>query len=539
MSFIFHGMANAAALRVSTPAHPASISIIKSSSDLIIAGYASVEMVDKQGDLITRGALKDAFGNFMKADGFRNVQLAHSNIQVGEVINAYTDSNGRLWKSGVDDAGMFVVIKLRDDIEKAREVANEIRKGNLTGFSIGGQAFKRINKSDAKHGNYTEISKLELHEVTICEKGINPEASFRILKEDTTMTNEVDALGELASVIDRLSKQLDDMDKEDENKGMHGEMKGMHGEMKGMHDEMKGMHKDMAGEKKPDFLDIDGDGDKEETMEEASEDREDDDDDDRDRPKKKKNPMGELRLAEDDDMTKEMDEDKKKEMKDDKEDKMYKDDMEKSEYSDVITSEYLDWMENTLKSAGVDTGAARAHFDGITKANLGSTPEQIGDGADYFGGQVKGRATENGSPSTNAISRAGLGGGGGEVAKAYLSPENVTASEIEDAYAVYKAAALEQQFKENLNDVFSDRLQKELTQEAQTRAAAEFDARAPLATIEKAISQLSDRIDNITTQSPAGEIRKSTRSTVEIPSTEELGNMSWDEVHNLAGSVFN
>ena len=528
-------MVNAAALRASTPVHPASISIVKSSNDLIIAGYASVEMVDKQGDLITRGALKDAFGNFMKAEGFRNVQLAHSNIQVGEVIKAYTDSEGRLWKSGVDDAGMFVVIKLRDDIEKAREVANEIRKGNLTGFSIGGQAFKRINKSDAKHGNYTEISKLELHEVTICEKGINPEASFRILKEDTTMTNNIDALGELASVIDRLSKQLDDMDKEDENKGMHGEMKGMHGEMKGMHDEMKGMHKDMAGDKKPDFLDIDRDGDKEESMEEASEDREDDDDDDRDmdRPKKKK-PMEELKLAEDDDMAKE-EEEKKKEH----ETKMYKDDMEKSEYSDVITSEYLDWMENTLKSAGVDTGAARAHFDGISKANLGSTPEQIGDGADYFGGQVKGRATENGSPSTNAISRAGLGGGGGEVAKAYLNPDNVSPTEIEEAYEVFKAAALEQQFKNNLNDVFSERLQKELTTEAQARAAAEFDARAPLANIEKAISQLSERIDNIGSSTTA-EIRKSTNhSTVEIPSTEDLANMSWDEVHNLAGSVWN
>ena len=117
MSGVIIGMAPAAALRASTSVHPASIAIVKSSNDLIIAGYASVEMVDKQGDLITRGALKDAFGNFMKADGFRNVQLAHSNIQVGEVIKAYTDSDGRLWKSGVDDAGMFVVIKLRDDIE--------------------------------------------------------------------------------------------------------------------------------------------------------------------------------------------------------------------------------------------------------------------------------------------------------------------------------------------------------------------------------------------------------------------------------------
>ena len=61
--------------------------------DLVVAGYASVEMVDKQGDLITRAALKDAFGGFMKAEGFRNVQLAHSNIQVGTVIPSYTDSN--------------------------------------------------------------------------------------------------------------------------------------------------------------------------------------------------------------------------------------------------------------------------------------------------------------------------------------------------------------------------------------------------------------------------------------------------------------
>ena len=160
------------------------IELLKAGSDLVVAGYASVELVDKQGDLITRSALKDAFKKFMTDPKFRNVQLAHSNIQVGEVIPNYTDSNGRMWKSEVDDAGMFVVVQLRNDIEKAREVAAEVRKGNLRGFSIGGQAFKRVNKSDNTHGSYQEISKLELHEVTICEKGINPEATFRILKED-------------------------------------------------------------------------------------------------------------------------------------------------------------------------------------------------------------------------------------------------------------------------------------------------------------------------------------------------------------------
>ena len=76
-----------------------SISLLKGSNDLVVAGYASVELVDKQGDLITRSALKDAFKKYMADPKYRNVQLAHSNIQVGEVIPQYTDSEGRLWKA--------------------------------------------------------------------------------------------------------------------------------------------------------------------------------------------------------------------------------------------------------------------------------------------------------------------------------------------------------------------------------------------------------------------------------------------------------
>ena len=39
------------------------IQLLKS-DDLVVAGYASVELVDKQGDLITREALKDAFKKY-------------------------------------------------------------------------------------------------------------------------------------------------------------------------------------------------------------------------------------------------------------------------------------------------------------------------------------------------------------------------------------------------------------------------------------------------------------------------------------------
>lgn len=192
-------------------------SILKSADDLMIGGYASIEIVDKQNDLITLDALQDAVKKFMEEPRFRNVMTNHSNVQVGEVVDSYRDKNGRLWKSEVDDVGFFVVIKLRDDIEKAKEVGRGIRKGSLRSFSIGGQALRKVKKSHERMGEYNEISKLELHEITICEKGINPEARFDILKQDKTgdvMTQEKleKALGEL----DELLKEVNSLRKEEE-----------------------------------------------------------------------------------------------------------------------------------------------------------------------------------------------------------------------------------------------------------------------------------------------------------------------------------
>tara|TARA_R110002020_G_scaffold13411_5_gene48508 strand:- start:848 stop:2014 length:1167 start_codon:yes stop_codon:yes gene_type:complete len=179
--------------------------IIKANNDLMIGGYASIEMVDKQNDLITLKALNEAVVKFMEKNKFRNVMTNHSNVQVGEVIQSYRDTSGKLWKTEVDDVGFFVVIKLRDDIEKAKEINRGIRKGTLRSFSIGGQALQKVKKHHAELGEYSEISKLELHEVTICEKGINPEARFDILKEDKKMNKLEKALAELDTLLEEVN----------------------------------------------------------------------------------------------------------------------------------------------------------------------------------------------------------------------------------------------------------------------------------------------------------------------------------------------
>jgi HK97 family phage prohead protease len=444
--------------------HPNGAVLLKAQSvdDLIIAGYASVELVDKQGDLITTGALNKAFKKFMADPSFTNVQLAHSNIQVGNVVPSYTDSNGRVWKSEVDDTGLFVVIKLRNDIEKAREVASEIRKGNLRAFSIGGQAFKRVNKSDGMRGSYREIQDMELHEVTICEKGINTESTFRILKEDKTMAEE-QVVEQLHNVLERLSKRLEE-DGED---------------------------------KKPAFL-----GNK--------------------------------------------DKDKKDDKKEEKDEKMnYSDDggYEKGQsFDDVITMDYLNWMENTLKSAGVDTAQARSHFEALEK---GYAPGE--DGASHRGQPPLGIVGEgSNAPKANF----GSGGKGNKFAirasqdkwsppkgNQFVLKENVSGAQLEEAYEVFKAAAMEQNFKDELNHAFTERLQSELMAKANAEAHASYDARAPVDRLEKAVLELATRIDSIGTGAVGGgEIRKSA-PTVSIPSTESLATMDWAEVHNLASKA--
>jgi len=198
-----------------------SFSILKS-DDLVIGGYASIEVVDKQNDLITLDALNDAVAKYMVEKKYRNVMSNHSNVQVGEVIENYRDKNGTLHKTQVDNVGFYVVIKLRDDIEKAKEISRGIRKGTLRSFSIGGQAISKRSKKSDELGQYNEIDKLELHEVTICEKGINPEARFDILKMDKNGEKGgkkmSDKLEKALDELNDLMKQVSDVHKEDETK---------------------------------------------------------------------------------------------------------------------------------------------------------------------------------------------------------------------------------------------------------------------------------------------------------------------------------
>jgi len=223
-------------------------SILKSDG-LVIGGYASIEIVDKQNDLITLDALDEAVKKYMGEKKYRNVMSNHSNVQVGEVIEKYRDKNGVLHKTSVDDVGFYVVIKMRDDIEKAKEISRNIRKGTLRSFSIGGQAISKKQRTSDEYGEYNEIDKLELHEVTICEKGINPEAKFDILKQDVGGEEKMsEKLEKALEELNDLMKQVNQLNKEEEDEMLEEKMDSM--ESEDADEEMKADEEDMDSEEK-------------------------------------------------------------------------------------------------------------------------------------------------------------------------------------------------------------------------------------------------------------------------------------------------
>ena len=57
----------------------------------IIGGYASVNLIDREGHRIPLNALRDASKDFMDSIYFRSANIFHSDVQVGRVLPYWTD----------------------------------------------------------------------------------------------------------------------------------------------------------------------------------------------------------------------------------------------------------------------------------------------------------------------------------------------------------------------------------------------------------------------------------------------------------------
>ena len=151
---------------------------------MVVGGPASVELVDREGHLITTKALEKAFTLYMKNFRTRNAMVLHSDVQVGWALPAYITKSGNIYKSGVDPEGLFFITELRDDTRIAKRVMEQIKEGKLKSYSIAGSATKTQNIQKGME-SYMQVDDMELAEVTVCEKGVNQGANFDILKANS------------------------------------------------------------------------------------------------------------------------------------------------------------------------------------------------------------------------------------------------------------------------------------------------------------------------------------------------------------------
>jgi hypothetical protein len=192
---------------------------LESSPRRIIAGYANMAIIDHVGDLITVEAWEKASARFM-ASGYENVNIQHGNITVGRVIPEYPDSEGKLWKTHVDENGWFVVCEIRSDLMIADLAWDLIEKHKLREFSISGTVVPGATQivCEAGEGCHRRIDDLEMYEVTLCEEGINPGSAFMVVKSkgcckdcaSTLCFKQADLAAVSQSRLHRLDSNVDE-----------------------------------------------------------------------------------------------------------------------------------------------------------------------------------------------------------------------------------------------------------------------------------------------------------------------------------------
>jgi len=151
--------------------------IHKSDGQKIIAGYASLAVVDTENDYIPVEVLKEGLNTLMKDESYSNIMIVHKNIQIGKILKKYEEL-----KTHVDEKGLFIVAEIRDDLEIAKETWKKIEDGEIRGFSIGGEIIEEHEECDDKKC-IKVIDKINLFEISVCSSPVNKDSGFEIVSK--------------------------------------------------------------------------------------------------------------------------------------------------------------------------------------------------------------------------------------------------------------------------------------------------------------------------------------------------------------------
>lgn len=171
----------------------------KDDGRFVVWGPASVEVVDKENDLIHVEALEKALPQLLRR---KRISLKHSDQLVGDILEGFeTDEpktvsfDGQTVErtefptavltpeaDGVAEKGLYVAAEVWDDTRQARDTREKIERGEYDSYSISGEAISTITRVDGED-MVDHIKEMDLSAVTICESGMNQKAKFGIVSK--------------------------------------------------------------------------------------------------------------------------------------------------------------------------------------------------------------------------------------------------------------------------------------------------------------------------------------------------------------------
>jgi HK97 family phage prohead protease len=137
----------------------------------VFEGWGTVEIKDRQGDLIPIEAFQPLMKKLMKRGA--PILDSHSNRHVGKVLSyKFKKKNGK--------DGLYLKGEIFDDFSSDDAVWRDIKLGLISGFSLGGRAQKQ--EIDCSYEDMDEcvnkIEDLEVWEWSVVRKPANPEATI-------------------------------------------------------------------------------------------------------------------------------------------------------------------------------------------------------------------------------------------------------------------------------------------------------------------------------------------------------------------------
>ena len=143
-----------------------------------VSGFASLDNIDRHGDIVTADASKKAFERFRG-----NIREMHQPVAVGKMLSFNYDSFLDK-ESNKTYNGVYVTAYVS---KGAQDTWEKVLDGTLTGFSIGGNIVDaKMEKADDGSGEDRRvIHDYDLHELSLVDSPANPLANiFSIQKTD-------------------------------------------------------------------------------------------------------------------------------------------------------------------------------------------------------------------------------------------------------------------------------------------------------------------------------------------------------------------